>query len=548
MSGGLLESEGDAGRESGFSDQVGADCESGFSDQHIRSPEAMAATAAAAPTQTDAAAQARQKEARTSLIGATLAHFRIDRLLGKGGMGEVYLANDMALERPVAVKILPREIAEDRRLQERFYREARFQARIPHANICHIYFVGEQDGNHFFAMEYIDGESLQERLNRLGALPFEEAIECCRMAALGLREAHSHGFTHRDIKPSNLMVDKNGVVKVVDFGLVKESSEGSVAAPVGGSDAAKTAVVGTPLYMAPEQGSGRAVDFRSDIYALGATLHQLVSGRPPFVGDSMEDLLSQHASSPRPSLDSGQGGRASLDTLCDRMMAKEPEKRFSSYDELISALDQISPARTRPAGPWVRSFALLIDLVCVSVLSVPFLVFGYIDGAIWLWVLGLLYSSVGHARWGKTLGKALFELEVIPFMESGPLSYSRAALRFLVQWAPFYAPAVVGALFSRLGLDGFASEFILVALVILAMGVVLYDVFVSVRRSPNKMALWDRIARTQVCYGRATAMGWNRWPSFTHSARPGGRQFDPPDVPASNAKRSSYQAEQPSGR
>ncbi len=140
-------------------------------------------------------------------------------------MGAVYLATDHALDRSVALKVIGVNGAADPGLRERFLREARAQARLNHPNVCHIYYVGEQDGELYFAMEYIEGESLQQLLDREGKLAPERAIEYCRQAALGLREAERHGFTHRDIKPSNLMLDRNGVVKVVDFGLVKRATE-----------------------------------------------------------------------------------------------------------------------------------------------------------------------------------------------------------------------------------------------------------------------------------------------------------------------------------
>src|SRR5262249_14012598 len=149
------------------------------------------------------------------------------------------------------------------------------QARISHPHVCHIYFIGEQDEQLFFAMEYIDGENLQQRLERERTLPVADAVEICRQAAEGLREAQRHGLTHRDIKPSNPLVDRNGVVKLVDFGLVKSAASRDV-----GETERGAVILGTPLYIAPEQARGEAVDFRADIYALGVTLHHLLAGTP----------------------------------------------------------------------------------------------------------------------------------------------------------------------------------------------------------------------------------------------------------------------------
>ncbi len=226
--------------------------------------------------------------------------------------------------------------------------QARAQARINHPNVCHIYYIGEEEGRIFFAMELIEGESLQERLDRQGRIPAGEAVEYCRQAALGLREAARHGFTHRDIKPSNLMVDRHGHVKVVDFGIVKQAGDAAAT----GLTVEGGGLIGTPHYMAPEQARGEAIDARADIYALGATLHHLVSGRPPFDGGTPLAVVSRHFSEPRPRLVTDRPrryGPAPLDLLLDRMMAKKVEDRFSDYDELLAAMDRLSPATTRPS-------------------------------------------------------------------------------------------------------------------------------------------------------------------------------------------------------
>ena len=261
------------------------------------------------------------------LDGAYFAHFRIERRIGRGGMGEVYLATDLALDRSVALKVLGREISDDTTARDRFVREARAQARINHPNICHIYFIGEQFGRLFFAMELVEGENLQQRIDRMGRLPHREAVELARMAAAGLAEAQKYGFTHRDVKPSNLLLDKHGVLKVADFGLV-DTSRGEVD---------DTAIVGTPRYMAPEQSRGDQVDFRADMYALGVTLHHLISGAPPFGGRTVSELVAQHLEEARPRF---ADGSAVLETLCDRLMAKRPADRFASYAELLASLEQ----------------------------------------------------------------------------------------------------------------------------------------------------------------------------------------------------------------
>src|SRR5262245_53738666 len=284
--------------------------------------------------------------------GQQLGHFRIDKPLGAGGMGEVYLATDLALDRPVAIKVLPSAVARDPARRDRLIREARAQARITHPNVGHIYFIGEEAGRLYFAMEYVAGETLAARV-AAGPLPVDDALSVVRSAALGLREAQRHGITHRDIKPSNLMVDGHGMVKVLDFGLAAGSLE---AGAVASGPVAQTSFAGTPLYMAPEQARGEPVDFRADVYALGATLLHLVAGRPPFEADDISVLLSKHASAERPALPRRSGtprtAIAAIDALCSRMMAPSPADRFASYDDVIRAIELVSVEHARPAGLW----------------------------------------------------------------------------------------------------------------------------------------------------------------------------------------------------
>jgi eukaryotic-like serine/threonine-protein kinase len=290
---------------------------------------ATAGAEAASRTLTDPNRARSAAPSGDDLTGAYFAHFRIERRIGQGGMGEVYLATDVALDRSVALKVLAKGISDDTTARDRFVREARSQARINHPNICHIYFIGEQFGRLFFAMELVEGENLQQRIDRMGRLPYREAVDLARMAAAGLAEAQKHGFTHRDVKPSNLLLDKHGVLKVADFGLVDTAARDT------DSDAV---IVGTPRYMAPEQSRGEPVDFRADMYALGVTLHYLVAGVPPFAGSTVADLLAQHLGEARPRL---ADAAELLEALCDRLMAKRPADRFTSYEELLASLSLV---------------------------------------------------------------------------------------------------------------------------------------------------------------------------------------------------------------
>ena len=439
--------------------------------------------------------------APTIAPGTRLAHFEIVRPLGHGGMGEVYLATDLALDRPVALELLPAAVAADPGRRERLLREARSQARINHPHVCHIYFIGEERGQLFFAMEYIDGETVAQRLER-GPLPPDEALELTRMAALGLREAQRHGFTHRDVKPSNLMVDGHGVLKVLDFGLVTVGDEAGDRG-AGAGDRAATALVGTPLYMAPEQGQGRPVDHRADIYALGATLHHMIGGAPPFAGATAADLLSQHATSPRATLIGRPRARRAfgmVDALIDRMMAKRPEDRPASYDDVVLELERASPTRSRPAGFWVRALAVGLDMMVAGVMLLPWaMAFDHVDGSVWLIAYALGLVPIAVTRRGTTPGHALLELEIVADRDGRRLSYQQAATRALVMMAGIILAALLEAA-SRIGPGG--RVLAIAAQLAAVAGVVgpLLELARATWRTADRRTLWDRAAGSRVRY------------------------------------------------
>ena len=419
--------------------------------------------------------------------GLRLGHFRIDKKLGAGGMGEVYLATDVALDRPVAVKVLPSGVTSGA-ARERLIREARAQARIQHPNVAHIYFIGEEDGRLYFAMEHLAGQTLADRV-AAGPLSVDDAIAAIRAAALGLREAQRSGFTHRDVKPSNLMSDAHGIVKVLDFGLVAavpETADGPVD---------QTSLAGTPLYMAPEQAKGRPIDLRADIYALGATLYHLVSGQPPFVADSVDELLSMHATALRPRIPKKGHARTditAIDSLIKRMMAPDPADRFQTYDELLRDLDLMSSHATRPAGAWVRAIATLIDFIVVSLLTVlvalPFSRDVNLDDSIGNALL-LVYMTVTLARWGTSAGKAILELQVVAIADNGKPSLTRAFVREVAE----YGPTVIASIITRI----FKLDAVVPAIV---AGITILALFFAAWRVPGKRAWWDRISGTQVRY------------------------------------------------
>jgi hypothetical protein len=458
------------------------------------------ATVAGPGTVTDEGRPA-ARDAAGLRIGSMLAHFRIDGLLGKGGMGEVYRATDLALDRPVALKTVPATVAQDPARRERLFREARAQARLQHPNVCHIYYVGEQDGVLFFAMELVAGESLAERVAR-GPVPPVEAIELVRQAALGLREAQRHGFTHRDVKPSNLMCDREGRVKVVDFGLVTRGHVLPLDAIAASST--ETGAVGTPLYMAPEQASGEA-DLRADIYALGATLHHLISGRPPFAGASLDELATQHRSEPRPKLQApGVRPRvlSALDAVIARMMAKAPEDRYGSYDELIAELDRVSAARTRPAGAVVRAFAVGIDfLVIVLTMGIADSFASLLDyqmaESAWFALAGAFYNILAIARWGTTLGRWLLDLEVTSVTTRERPTLGAAAMRHVVEFGVVSVSMLLAAVHDFVGGD--LLQFIAVLVGVAGCAWPLFELM-RAALTPDKRTRWDRAAQTMVRY------------------------------------------------
>ena len=229
------------------------------------------------------------------MIPETLSHYRIVEKLGAGAMGEVYLAKDTKLDRTVALKILPPAFAENPERLERFVREAKAASAIKHANVAHIYEIGESDGVHFIAMEHVEGETLAARLSGK-PLPTKEILDIGVQVADALDEAHGKRITHRDIKPGNLMLTDRGQIKMLDFGLAKmaATSEPGSDAPTEAKTSAGT-VMGTVQYMSPEQALGRDVDGRSDIFSLGVVLYELATGRLPFSGASPTETLTRIA-------------------------------------------------------------------------------------------------------------------------------------------------------------------------------------------------------------------------------------------------------------
>ena len=276
------------------------------------------------------------------LQGALAGEYSLQRELGRGGMGVVYLARDVQLDRDVAIKVLPAQLARDPAARERFLREARMAAGLSHPHIVPIHRVGEAGGFVFFVMSYVEGETLGDRLRTRGPLPPADATRIMREVAWALAYAHGRGIVHRDVKPDNILLEAGtGRALVTDFGIANRSED---AVADGGK------IVGTAHFMSPEQAANDPVDGRSDIYALGVVGYLAVSGRLPFETSNVPALLLKQATeAPQSVARVAPGLPTALSTVIDRCLARDPEDRFGDGEELAAAL---APAlETRPVLP-----------------------------------------------------------------------------------------------------------------------------------------------------------------------------------------------------
>lgn len=287
--------------------------------------------AAAAPGKTATA----EKGDKSSILG----DFRLEKKLGQGGMGTVYLAHQISLDRKCALKVLSKDLGSKPNFVERFKREARAGAKIDHPNVVRCYAVGEARGLHYVAMELIDGQSMQNWLNQLGRISVPDALHVTLLAAEALRHAHELNMIHRDVKPDNILITRRGVVKVSDLGLAKALDDDMSMTQSGTG-------LGTPHYMPPEQArNAKYVDHRSDIYALGGTLYHFVTGQTPFKGDTIVELITNkergsftHAKKLNPEVPER------LDLMIDKMMARDPQHRYQSMAEVIRDLEGLKLA------------------------------------------------------------------------------------------------------------------------------------------------------------------------------------------------------------
>jgi serine/threonine-protein kinase len=255
--------------------------------------------------------------------------YRVIGLIGRGGMGEVYRADDLKLGQPVALKFLPDRLSSDQALLDRFFSEVRTARSVAHPNVCRVYDIGEVDGRHFLSMEYVDGEDLASLLRRIGRLPQDKALELSRQLCAGLAAAHDRGVLHRDLKPANVMVDGRGRARIMDFGLAVAAGEVGTESEIGG----------TPAYMAPEQFAGRGASVRSDLYALGLVLYELYTGKRAFDAGSVADYRRKHAEDPPTSPSALVAGmEPAVERAILRCIEKDPRQRPSSAAQVAAAL------------------------------------------------------------------------------------------------------------------------------------------------------------------------------------------------------------------
>lgn len=297
------------------------------------------------------------------LAGCTVGEYKILRLLGRGGMGEVYVAQDCKLERHVALKFLADKHTSDEWARRRLTKEARTVAMLEHPNICAVYGFEEIDGYRFMVMQYIEGETLASLLGE-GPLAPAQALHFAEQIASALSAAHAHDIIHRDIKPQNIVITTDGQVKVLDFGLAKVVRHAEFAASMGDSLVSQQGLIlGTIAYMSPEQLRAEKLDFRSDIFSFGIVLHEMLSGTNPFRHDNEADTISAILShTPRPLKEAAPGVPEGLNHITRKCLEKEPKRRYQTADDLLCDLRAMQEACERGQSSLRSRLAPLLQL------------------------------------------------------------------------------------------------------------------------------------------------------------------------------------------
>jgi len=278
------------------------------------------------------------------MIGTVLSgRYRLEAKLGSGGMSTVYLARDETLDRPVAVKVMHREMSEQEDQLARFRQEARAVAKLSHPNVVSVIDAGEDGGHPYIVFEYVEGETLKQRVSRVGALDTQEAIAYAIEVARGLAVAHSRQMVHRDIKPQNILIDDEGRAKLTDFGISRQLEQDGMTAT--------GRVLGTTDYVAPEQAMGKAVDPRSDIYSLGVVLYEMLVGQVPFKADSQVGVAMKHVNEELPDVQSRRPeASAAVALVVERATTKDPAQRYQAIGEMIDDLSTALEVEAARAG------------------------------------------------------------------------------------------------------------------------------------------------------------------------------------------------------
>ena len=281
---------------------------------------------------------------------ALAPNYILEKELGRGGMGAVYLARDVRLDRPVAIKFLPPDMAMREDLRARFLQETRTAASFSHPNIVPVHAIEERDRILCFVMGYVDGETLSARVKRAGPMSAADATRLLQEAAWALSYAHGRGIVHRDVKPDNILIDRgSGRAMVTDFGIARSQDKTSGLTQVG-------EIIGTPQYMSPEQATGEIIDARSDLYSLGVVAFFALTGRLPFESSTSHGYLTAHITKPAPSMSSVRPDLPpALSNAVDRLLQKDPAQRFQKGEELAEALDPLRASR-REIPPAIRLF------------------------------------------------------------------------------------------------------------------------------------------------------------------------------------------------
>jgi eukaryotic-like serine/threonine-protein kinase len=292
------------------------------------------------PIQDDAVRAIAESMPTRNLIGSSISHYRIVQPIGAGGMGEVYLAEDTRLDRKVALKILPAEMAIDRDRMKRFIREAKAASAIDHPGIVHVYEINESDGIHFIAMQYIEGQTLKSVLNGK-PLSIQEFLNYALPLTDAISEAHNRGITHRDLKPANVMISNKGQIKLLDFGIARIEKRSDDTESM--SNTKSGALLGTVGYMSPEQALGKTIDHRSDIFSIGILFYEMITGKQPFSADTTSQTIDRIIhSQPDAIITLNQAVPLELERIIRKCLEKDPNNRFQSSGELLIDLKNLN--------------------------------------------------------------------------------------------------------------------------------------------------------------------------------------------------------------